>query len=190
MNLFINRRAILARWQSQTERATEADAQPDGEIAPLLHLGPVQDALIGLHGLHALHAFAAARRDLAAPTALAGGDSGTWLLALAAQRDVSPLRGIDAAVDNDAAVDDVQPPLPLHVVYGGVDRATYAASSEDALAWQIAPAQQPGAALAWSALPFVPTDWIRADSLQAEARWTAWLGVALALLLLLAALIV
>ena len=176
MNLFINRRAILARWQTQTERVTEADVQADDAPAPPFHLGPVQDALVGLHALHALRTFAAARRDLAAPTALSGGDSGVWLLALAEQHNVPPLAAIDAGTER---------PLPLHVAFGGVDRATYAASSEDVVDWQIAPAQQPGAPLAWSALPFLP-----ADLMRAEARWTASVGVALAGALLLAALMV
>ena len=137
----------------------------------------------------ALRAFADHRRDLAAPTVLAGGDSGSWLLALAQQQSAPLLVNVDAGeVSNQSASNQsgsgAKQPLPLHVLYGGADRATYAASSGDVLDWQLAPARQPGAPLAWSALPFVPTRLLRA-----QARWTAWGGVALAVALLLAALI-
>ncbi len=198
-NPFIHQHATLDHWQTQTERATEAGALADDASAPQLHLGPLEDALAGLPGQRALHAFANQRRDLAAPTVLAGGDSGSWLLALAQQHSAPPLVNIDAGTASDQAASDqaasdqaasnqmsseARQLLPLHVLYGGVDRATYAASSDDVLAWQVAPAQQPGAPLAWSALPFVPTGLLRA-----QARWTAWGGVALALALFLAALI-
>ena len=193
-NPFIHQHATLDHWQTQTERATEAGALADDASAPQLHLGPLEDALAGLPGQRALHAFAKQRRDLAAPTVLAGGDSGSWLLALAQQHSAPPLVNVDAATTSNQTASnqtasnqttsEVRQLLPLYVLYGGVDRATYAASSDDVLAWQVAPAQQPGAPLAWSALPFVPTGLLRA-----QARWTAWGGVALALALFLAALI-
>ncbi len=189
MNPFIHQHATLDRWQTQAEHATEAEAQADDASAPPLHLGPVEDALVGLPGLRALHAFADHRRDLAAPTVLAGGDGGSWLLALAEQHSAPPLVNVDAGeassqVDSNQTDSGAKEPLPLYVLYGGVDRATYAASSDDVLGWQLAPARQPGAPLAWSALPFVPTRLLRA-----QERWTAWGGVALAVALLLAALI-
>ncbi len=204
MNLFSSSRHILARWQRETERATEAfqaSEQSDSvsqRLGPLLHLGPVQDALPGLEGLQALQTFAATRRDLAAPLVLAGGDSGLWLLALAEQHNTLPLAAIDATDAIDETDVASEQSLPLYTIYGGVDRATYAASSttaSDAAArrisvesvadWQLAPARQPAAPLMGSALPFVPASELDFDG----DRRLAWLAVALAIALLLGALV-
>jgi hypothetical protein len=192
---------IRAAWQADIEAHLEAGQ------TPALHLGLNREILEGAPGLLALQTLAERRDDITAPVIMAGGTSPLWPAAL--------LHGRPA--DRPPRSPDIYP------IYAGADVATWLASHTlyadgysplrrhaflrppaglpPAMTPLLAPTNEPGAAVAWEALPFhvvaqaerdqrrragAPTETPAADH---APDWTAYAAVMLAVLLVLAAII-
>jgi hypothetical protein len=153
----------------------------------LFQLGAGLSLLDNLPTLVAFHAFAHERQDVAAPTALIGGQAALWLAALMVE---PPANGPPAAA--------------ITVIYSGPDLATQLAVAgtmappatgnriHAGYATLLAPTAQAGAPL-WASLPLLLAEVSSALPSRTEPslvdRWLAWAGVGLALLLVVLALV-
>ncbi len=184
---------VRAEWQTEIDHRLETGA------VPVLIAGAPNALLPMATTLLAYQALAAQRRDITTPLIIAGGNGGGWLGLL--------LPGLSAGKD-------AQSPAPT-VIYAGADTATYLATlalvapmaepaavpigMTDDLAAQFAPRLQPGAPVAWEALPFVevgespgaPLAAANGESLvDPLVDWVAWGAMVLAFCLVLSALLI
>lgn len=157
-------------WQRVIELALERGQ------TPLLNLGAGAGLLENIPMLVALHAFAQARRDVAAPTVVAGGAPVIWLAALLHDSEGGPETGL-------------LPGPPLRVVYSGPDLATQSATIDllaqpaanaqlsSGLANLLAPETQSGAPL-WETLPLLLAATVaeRVQPTGAPELRDVWLG--------------
>jgi len=193
--------AIRSAWQADIEAHLEADQ------TPMLHMGVTHQILDGAPGLLALHALAAARFDITAPVALAGGSSPLWLAAL--------MHGRPA--DHPEGSPDVR------LIYAGADAATYMASRTlhadgdgplgrdaflrppaglpSAMVERFAPTAEPGVGAPEETLPFYTSARALRERMDQTlpsppysttgnpANWTAYAAIMLAVILVLAAVV-
>jgi len=158
--------------------------QETGE-SPIFTVDALSDGLTGANAILALALLDAGRRDPTTPALLIGGVSPVWLAAL--WRNYSPAMAPGTA--------------PTIVVYTAPDPATHRAACT---VWDVRRSpflQRPGAAPPWAqaeagpdANPGLPERWEvaplgRFASTQGRDGWLAWVGVAMALALLLIALL-
>jgi hypothetical protein len=202
---------ILPQWTHLAEESLEA-----GQV-PLLVLGDSGLGLDGLPGLLALPGVDAGRTGLAQPVALVGGEASLWFLALLHRRRMAHSRASGEAAQRVQAIQGRIPPAlftgpdtathaaglnlagqallssPLGTNTPAVDE-----SAPLGLAWQLLPTHRTGAMNRWAWLPFesLPTPDSaqpdQADTLDPShplAMWTAYVGLLLALGMVLAALI-
>jgi hypothetical protein len=176
---------IVDRWQSHLQYAVEAG------IAPHVALGQSADALTALIGLTALQLLIEARSDMSAPLLTAGGTSGAWLAALmqpqngVAGHSPSALTiylGADAASAIAAAGILPRPPAGLRPP---ADRALPVGFRDGA-----APALQPASPFIWESLPLRALEPVGGlASIPTRGAWLGWLGLILALVLVVGALV-
>jgi len=202
---------ILSIWSREAAQALEA-----GRV-PLVVLGAGSTGLDALPALSALAGLDDERTGLATPAALAGGDGGLWLLALMQRpRRIRPQAGGDAARRAQAIQARVPPalftgpdpalhaatlnlaaqwvtPTPVSTAGGQGERVP------PGLAWAIFPERSAGAMNQWAWLPWeslgLPADLDptpdpgTAPVAAPAGMWTAYVGLFLALGLLLTALL-
>lgn len=189
---------VLHAWHSDLNDSIEAG------IAPTIPLGMSDAALTALPSLSLLRDLAAQRTDMSVPTALAGGGSGAWLMALFINAESAD--GQPPATADGASAERVSPPPVLS--YAGADAATYMASAgilprapvglqpvtdrglpagvRDA----VAPALQPAAPVAWENVPFRLLETAGgATGLPAASPLMGWLAGILVIAMILGALI-
>jgi hypothetical protein len=171
---------LRSDWMATVEAGVEA-AQP-----PLLDLGPAIGLLENLPTMEAFRDYADDRLDIAAPTAIIGGDGLLWLMALFSGAPMSS-----------------GPSPAMTVLYGGPDLATQVASLgalaprltyrdkqelPEAWATLLAPSAQAGAP-PWAAFPLaVATTAATNAENDVDDPWLTWAGLLLALLLIILAL--
>jgi hypothetical protein len=171
---------IAEQWQSELDLGLETGAPP------LLNLGNSRSGLDALPALLAFHHLEDARKDMAPPSAAAGGVSPYWLLALLhARGPATPPRSHGSVT-----------------AFSGPDPATHAAALgvlelRRANSWrrrgELPPPFQPtfrphvqAGAQPWDTLPFAqsqPNEAVHRDG------WTAWIAVVAALVLMLIAIV-
>ncbi len=176
---------IVDRWQAHLQYAVEAG------IAPQIALGHSPDALTALIGLAALQLLIETRGDMSAPLLTTGGASGAWLAALMQAQNGAPGRspsalaiylGADSACTVASA--NILPHTPPGLRAPG-DRALPVGFRDN-----FAPSLQPASPFTWESLPLRALEPVGGlPALHAPGAWLAWLGLALALALVVGALV-
>jgi hypothetical protein len=188
--LYPNDAAVIAqRWQGSLDESLEA-----GETL-WLEGGLSRRTVDHLPLLLALESFARQRADVTTPGLFVGGDGIVWTAALLSQ----------------ATARNASPTAALTLLYGGADQASYLATLATlpgpsthtrrqhvtglpvGMQAHLLPASQPGAAPAWSALPFAlaeqPSSHAPAQTSSGEA-WLPWLTILVVIGLIITALFV
>jgi|688.fasta_scaffold164294_2 hypothetical protein len=188
--LYPNDAAVIAqRWQGQLDESLEA-----GETL-WIEGGLSRRTVDHLPLLLALDQFARQRADVTTPGLFVGGDGIVWSAALLSQ----------------VAAPNASPTTALTLLYGGADQASYLATLATlpgpsthtrrqaatgllvGMQAHFLPASQPGAAPAWSALPFALAE--RSSSQASEQSsggetWLPWLTILVVIGLIITALFV
>lgn len=176
---------IVDRWQSHLQYAVEAG------IAPQIALGQSADALTALVGLAALRLLIESRSDMSAPLLTAGGASGAWLAVLMQPQNGAPTHSPFAMTIFLGA-----DPASVVASAGTLPRLPYGLRSpadrflpvgfRDA----IAPPLQPASPFTWESLPLRALEPVGGlMGLHVPGAWLGWLGLLLAIGLVVGALI-
>lgn len=176
---------IVDRWQSHLQYAVEAG------IAPQIALGQSADALTALIGLAALRLLLETCSDMSAPLLTSGGASGAWLAAL-----MQPQNGVQAHSPTAVTIYLGADPASVVASTGTLPRTPFGLrpSADRGLPNgyrdAVAPALQPAAPFTWEALPLRTLEPVGGLlGLNAGGGWLGWLGLLLALALVIGALV-